>query len=166
MTDARDTDLTLVLRVAGRVARGKDAEDPEGIAQEVAFRFSREVADGRSPAHAGAWAARVATRLCIDEHRRRVIADDIDDAGDDEARLRNEGPSARVIARAQVRTALGPLSARDRDLLLGDAAGEPHAELAARLGFASASAATKRLHDVRRTLVRRHGRDLEPQRLY
>lgn len=159
--------LEAVRRAGLTVARRFGAEDAEGAAQEVVLRYVLEVKNGRTPVDAGQWARRVARNLCTDEHRRRRVAvAALDDAEDVDAVHSTCGPSAPAIARAQVRSALRPLIERDRELLLADVQGEPHVEIAARLGFASTDAATKRLHEVRRMLKRRHGWDLEPQRPY
>lgn len=159
--------LETVRRAGLVVARRFGAEDAEGAAQEVVLRYVLEVRDGRGPLDAAQWARRVARNLCTDEHRRRRAAvTALEDAEDVDAVRWGCGPSAPTIARAQVKSALLPLAERDRELLLADAQGEPHVEIAARLGFASTDAATKRLHEVRRMLKRRHGWDLEPQRPY
>ncbi len=119
------------------------AEDVTALAFERAYRRRVRFDPGRGTPRA--WLFTIARNAALDDLRRRGRTTSLDHEVADDAPAGDPVASAeRAARRAEVRAALGRLSARDREIVaLKFFAGLDNAELAEVLGVSESNAGTK-----------------------
>lgn len=119
------------------------AEDVTALAFERAYRRRDRFDPGRGTPRA--WLFTIARNAALDDLRRRGRTTSLDHEVADDAPVGDPVASAeRAARRAEVRAALGRLSARDREIVaLKFFAGLDNAELAEVLGVSESNAGTK-----------------------
>ena len=137
----------------------------DDVAQDVALQFHRLAA---TPDNWKGWTAQAPRHRLIDLARQKHPSAYLEETLQ-HAVQRAVGPSAGVIAGAQVRKALSVLTDSERSLFGEHLLAASNAELAERYGYASAAVVATLLHRIRGKIVAAFPRlklDLEPQRLY